>query len=69
MTTGDGKPIGATRPIFNDLSGELKVETDRLAKVLADDLRDWVQELPAIKTRAADSPGRKSSRGARHDDR
>jgi hypothetical protein len=33
VTTGDGKPIGAARPIFNDLSAELKVETDRLAKV------------------------------------
>ncbi|MDF2773252.1 MAG: glycosyl hydrolase repeat-containing protein [Geminicoccaceae bacterium] len=38
VTTGDAKPIGAARPIFNDLSAELKVETDRLAKVLADDL-------------------------------
>jgi hypothetical protein len=38
VTTGDGKPIGAARPIFTDLSAELKVETDRLAKVLADDL-------------------------------
>ena len=38
VTTGDGKPIGAAVPIFTDLKGELKVETDRLAKVLADDL-------------------------------
>jgi photosystem II stability/assembly factor-like uncharacterized protein len=38
VTTGDGKPIGAARPIFNDLSAELKVVTDRPAKVLAADL-------------------------------
>jgi hypothetical protein len=45
VTTGDGKPIGAARPIFTDLSGELKVETDRLAKVLADDLTKLNAEL------------------------
>jgi hypothetical protein len=45
VTTGDGKPIGAARPIFNDLSGELKVETDRLAAVLANDLVKLNAEL------------------------
>jgi len=45
VTTGDGKPIGAAAPIFNDLKGELKVETDRLAKVLADDLTKLNAEL------------------------
>jgi len=45
VTTGDGKPIGAARPIFNDLSGELKVQTDRLTKVLADDLAKLNAEL------------------------
>ena len=48
VTTGDGKPIGAARPIFNDLSGELKVETDRLAKVLADDLAKLNAELKRL---------------------
>jgi hypothetical protein len=48
VTTGDGKPIGAARPIFNDLSGELKVETDRLAKVLADDLTKLNAELKRL---------------------
>jgi hypothetical protein len=38
VTTGDGKPIGAARPIFNDLSAELKVQTDRLAKLERDEL-------------------------------
>jgi len=45
VTTGDGKPIGAAAPIFDDLKGELKVETDRLAKVLADDLTKLNAEL------------------------
>jgi hypothetical protein len=48
VTTGDGKPIGAARPIFNDLSGELKVETDRLAKILADDLAKLNAELKRL---------------------
>jgi len=48
VTSGDGKPIGAARPIFNDLSGELKVETDRLAKVLADDLAKLNAELKRL---------------------
>jgi hypothetical protein len=48
VTTGDGKPIGAARPIFTDLSGELKVETDRLAKVLADDLTKLNAELKRL---------------------
>jgi len=48
VTTGDGKPIGAARPIFNDLSGELKVETDRLSKVLADDLVKLNAELKRL---------------------
>ena len=48
VSTGDGKPIGAARPIFNDLSGELKVETDRLSKVLADDLTKLNAELKRL---------------------
>ena len=38
VNTGDGKPIANAAPIFKDLSGELKVQTDRLQKVLATDL-------------------------------
>jgi photosystem II stability/assembly factor-like uncharacterized protein len=48
VTTGEGKPIGAAVPIFNDLKGELKVETDRLAKVLADDLVRLNAELKRV---------------------
>ena len=48
VTSGDGKPIGAAVPIFNDLKGELKVETDRLAKVLADDLVRLNTELKRL---------------------
>ena len=48
VSGGDGKPIGAARPIFNDLSGELRVETDRLAKVLADDLTKLNAELKRL---------------------
>ena len=38
VNTGDGKPIANAAPILKDLSAELKVQTDRLAKVLAADL-------------------------------
>ena len=35
---GDGKPIAVAYEIFEDVSAELKVETDRLARVLATEL-------------------------------
>ena len=38
VSTGDGKPIASIEPIFGDLSGELKVQTDKLQQVLATDL-------------------------------
>jgi len=34
VITGDGKPIGNARPIFEDLKTELKGETDRLQRAL-----------------------------------
>jgi photosystem II stability/assembly factor-like uncharacterized protein len=34
VATGEGRPIGNAEPIFNDLQAELKVETDRLQRVL-----------------------------------
>ncbi len=38
VSDGDGKPIGNARPIFNDLTAELKVQTDKLQQVLTADL-------------------------------
>ena len=38
VNRGDGRPIGNAEPIFNDLVGELKVQTDRLQQVQARDL-------------------------------
>ncbi len=38
VSNTDNKPIASAYPIFTDLRGELKVQTDRLAKVLKDDL-------------------------------
>ena len=35
VNSGDGKPIGNAPVIFRDLTAELKVQTDRLAKVIA----------------------------------
>jgi hypothetical protein len=34
VQAGDGKPVGNIAPIFNDLSAELKAETDRLQRTL-----------------------------------
>jgi hypothetical protein len=34
VQAGDGKPLGNVEPIFNELQAELKVETDRLQRVL-----------------------------------
>ena len=38
VSAGDGRPIGNAEPIFADLTRELKVETDRFARVLATEL-------------------------------
>lgn len=34
VQAGDGKPLRNIQPIFNELQAELKVETDRLQRVL-----------------------------------
>jgi hypothetical protein len=36
--SGDGRPIASAYPIFTDLTGELKVLTDRLKQVVATDV-------------------------------
>jgi photosystem II stability/assembly factor-like uncharacterized protein len=38
VNAGDGRPIGNAAPIFKDLSGELKVQTDKLQQILASEL-------------------------------
>jgi photosystem II stability/assembly factor-like uncharacterized protein len=38
VNTGDGKPIASIEPIFRELTGELKIQTDTLQQVLATDL-------------------------------
>ena len=48
VNSGDGKPIAAVPLIFNDLVAELKVQTDRLDRVLKTD-------LPAFETLAKKS--------------
>jgi hypothetical protein len=45
VESGDGKPIGNAPVIFRDLSAELKVQTDRLARVIA-------SEVPSFNTAA-----------------
>ncbi len=41
VNTGDGKPIASIAPIFRDLTGELKAQTDKLQQVLATDLPEF----------------------------
>ncbi|HEX7138679.1 MAG TPA: hypothetical protein VF219_12555, partial [Vicinamibacterales bacterium] len=43
VEAGDGKPIGNVQPIFNDLQGELKTETDRLQRTIATYLQRFNQ--------------------------
>jgi photosystem II stability/assembly factor-like uncharacterized protein len=58
---GDGRPIANAYPIFLDLSAELKVQTDRLQRVLATDLSAFNTEakrlgLEVVPARAAVTP-------------
>lgn len=48
VTRGDMKPLNTAQPIFNDLKAELKVQTDRLQKVLATDLPAFNAELKRL---------------------
>ena len=47
--SGEGRPTGNVEPIFNELVAELKAETDRLDKVVADQLTSFNSMLKRIK--------------------
>jgi photosystem II stability/assembly factor-like uncharacterized protein len=47
--SGEGRPTGNVEPIFNDLIAELKAETDRLEKTVADQLPPFNSMLQRIK--------------------
>ena len=49
VNTGEGKPIASINPIFQDLIGELKVQTDKLQQVLASDLPAFNAEAGKLK--------------------
>jgi hypothetical protein len=48
IQAGDGPPIGAIQPILTDLSAELKVETDRLQKILMVDVAAFNKEAARL---------------------
>jgi hypothetical protein len=50
--SGEGRPTGNVEPIFNDLVAELKAETDRLEKTIADQLPPFNNMLLRIKKTA-----------------
>ena len=47
--SGEGRPTGNVEPIFNELVAELKAETDRLEKMIADQLTSFNSMLQRIK--------------------
>ena len=48
VTRGEGRPIGNAAPILKSLTAELKVQTDRLAKVLGSDLAAFNTEAKRV---------------------
>ena len=48
VNAGDGKPIGSAYEIFQDVSAELKAQTDRLQQVLATDLAAFNTEAKRV---------------------
>ena len=52
--SGEGRPTGNVEPIFNDLIAELKAETDRLEKTIADQLPPFNSMLQRIKKETVD---------------
>ncbi len=55
VNTGDGKPISSIEPIFRDLVGELKVQTEKMQRILVDDLAAFNKEAARV-GQAAVSP-------------
>ena len=53
VNRGDGKPVGNVIPIFDDLVRDLKVQTDRLASVLSEDLETFNVEARRLGLEAA----------------
>jgi len=56
VNRGDGKPIANAYPIFRDLTAELKVQTDRLAKVTTTDLAAFNVEAKRLGLEAISFP-------------
>ena len=52
VNDGDGKPIGNALPIFTALTGELKVLTDNVDRILAKDLAAFNAEIARLKLEA-----------------
>src|SRR5690606_35737888 len=52
--SGEGRPTGNVEPIFDELIAELKAETDRLEKTIADQLPPFNSMLQRIKKNAID---------------
>ena len=44
----EGKPIASAYPIFTDLKAELKVQTDRLQRLLSTELTPFNLELKRV---------------------
>jgi hypothetical protein len=58
VTRGDTRPTGNAAPIFSDLKAELKVQTDRLQKVIDKDLANLNAELKRLGLEPVSSPNK-----------
>ncbi|MCA1583267.1 MAG: glycosyl hydrolase [Acidobacteria bacterium] len=55
VNTGEGRPTSNVLPIFNDVVAELKVQTDRLAQVVATDLATFNRMMQRMKIEPIES--------------